>query len=110
MHSRFSAAEHANFIAGKVVAYATAYLDGRNDLADLARNAASVMVELIACSDDAAAKVILNPARLLANAMTITAGATSDASVDRWQQVIGSLVELVRHESSELRKSGVQRS
>ncbi|ODM71718.1 hypothetical protein [Bradyrhizobium elkanii] len=110
MHSSFSAAEHANFIAAKVVSHATAYLDGRNDLADLARNAASVMIELVACSDDREARSILDPARLLTIAMIGTAGAASDARLDRWQQVMGALVELVRHESHELRRSGVQRS
>jgi hypothetical protein len=110
VHSRLSPADHANLIAAKVVSHAEAYLDGRNDLADLARNAASDMIELVACSDDKAAKSILDPARLLTIAMIGTAGAASDGRLDRWQQVMGALVELVRHESTELRKSGVQRS
>ena len=110
MHSRFSPAEHANFVAAKVVAQATAYLDGRNDLADLARNAQSLMIELVPCSDDRDAKSMLDLARLLVIAMIGTAGAKSEARLDRWQQVMGALVELVRHESHELRKSGAQRS
>lgn len=110
MHSRMSPAEHANFIAAKVVAQATAFLDGRHDLADLARNAPSLMIELVACSDDPAAKSILDPARLLTIAMIGTARAVGEARLDRWQQVMGAMVELVRHESHELRKSGAQRS
>ncbi|MES5483617.1 hypothetical protein QMZ05_12735 [Bradyrhizobium sp. INPA03-11B] len=108
---RFTATEHANFIAGKVVAYATAYLDGRHDLADLARNAASVMIDLLLCStDDREAKAILDPARLLASAMIGTACAASPARLERWQKAMGAMVELVKHVSTELRESGVQRS
>jgi hypothetical protein len=33
-------AEHANFLAAKIVAYATAFLDGRDDAKNLGRNAA----------------------------------------------------------------------
>ena len=110
MHSRFSPAEHANFIAAKVVSYARAYLGGRNDLAELARNAHSLMIELVVCSDDPEARRILDSARLLAIAMVGTAGAASEARLDRWKQAMGALVELVCHESHELRRTGVQRS
>jgi hypothetical protein len=105
-----SAAEHANFIAAKVIAYATAYLDGRNDLADLARNAHSISIELDVCSDDPDARPILDAARMLRNAMTGTAGAIGEARLDRWQHLMGVLVEMIRHESHELRRSGAQRS
>lgn len=111
MNSSFSPAEHANFVAAKVVAHATAYLDGRNDLVDLARHATEVMIELLACStEDRDARAILDPARLLASAMVGTACAATPARLDRWQKAMGAMVELVRHVSTELRESGVQRS
>jgi hypothetical protein len=110
VHSSFTAVEHANFVAAKVVSHATAFLDGRNDAGELGRNARSVMCELIPVTDDASAKAILDPARLLTIAMMNTAAAEGDARQDRWQHVMGALVELVRHESHELRRAGVQRS
>ncbi|MCP1832795.1 hypothetical protein [Bradyrhizobium sp. USDA 4545] len=110
MHSRFSPAEHANFIAGKVVSYAESFLNERADRALLGRNAQSVMIELVACADDPAAKAILDPARLLTIAMIGAAGADDWARRMRWCEVMTALVAMVRQESNELRKSGVQRS
>lgn len=109
MHSSFSPAEHANFVAAKVVALATAFIDGRKDLADLGRNAVSVKIEILACVyDGREARAILGPALLLANTMILTS--TSAGGLDGWQKVIQSLVEKVREESHELRRSGAQRS
>ena len=102
-HVRFSPAEHANFVAGKVVAYALAYLEGRNDAEHLARNTRSVQLELLIAAEDLQAKAILDAARLLTVAMTGAAAAIGDARQDRWQRLMGDLVELVRLESSELR-------
>jgi len=102
--------EHANFIAAKVVSHAMAYIDGRNDRALLGRNAESVMIELIACSDDPDAKTILDPARLLVIAMIGTAGADDEARRMRWCDVMVALIHMVRQESHELRRSGAQRS
>jgi hypothetical protein len=110
MHGNFSPAEHANFIAAKVIAHATAYLDGRNDAADLGRNARSVQCELIPITEDRTAKAILDPARLLVVAMMGAAASEGDARLDRWQHVMAALVELVRHESHELRRTGAQRA
>jgi hypothetical protein len=108
--ANFTPAEHANFVAAKVVALATAFLDGRNDAAELRRNAQSLMCEIVAVSDDAPARAILDPTRLLVIAMAGTAAASGEARQDRWQHLMGALVELVRFESHELRRSGVQRS
>lgn len=99
----FTPAEHANFIAGKVVAYATAFLDGRNDAAELGRNARAVQIELMTGIDDVTAKPMLDSARLLVVAMMGTSYAHGDQRQDRWQMVMGALVELVRHESLALR-------
>lgn len=98
---------HAAAVAARVVSHATAFLDGRNDRADLARSAHSLMIELVACGDEPAAKSILDPARLLVIAMIGAAGAASEARLDRWRQVMVALVDLARHE---LRISGEPRS
>lgn len=110
MNANFTPAEHANFVAAKVVSHATAFLTGRHDAGELGRNARSVMCELIPVTDDLAAKAILAPARLCVVAMLGTAAADSEDRRDRWSMVMGALVELVRHESQELRKTGAQRS
>ena len=110
MHTNFTAAEHANFLAAKVVGYATAFLDGRHDTITLGRNARSAQMEVLAAVDDPQAKATLDPVRLLIVAMMGTSYADSEVRQDRWQQVMGSLVELVRHESSELKRTGAQRS
>lgn len=119
MYANFSPAEHASFLAAKTVAHATGYLDGRHSAADLDRNARSMMLELIAAPDEMKAKPILDSARLLVVSMMGAASchhavdginATVDiAREDRWQQVMGALVELVRHENHALRKTGDQR-
>jgi hypothetical protein len=110
VHANFTPAEHANFVAAKVVAYAAAFLNGSHDASQLARNAHSVMLELIPIADDLKAKAIIDPARLLAIAMSGAAAAQGETRQDRWMHVMASLIELVRHESSELKRTGVQRS
>ena len=105
MHANFTPAEHANFLAGKVVAQATAYLNGRNDAAMLGRNAESMFLELIATPDDPRAKRILDASQLLVASMTGASRASDPAREDRWQQVMGALVELVRHESMQMRQA-----
>ena len=94
---------HANFIAGKVVAHATAFLDGRNDAIELGRNARADQIELMAGGEDAAAKQVLDASRLLVVSMMGTSYAQGEQRQDRWQMVMGALVELVRHESLALR-------
>jgi hypothetical protein len=105
MHANFTPAEHACFLAAKTVAHATAYLDGRNDAAVLAVNARSMFLELIAAPDDPKAKPILDAARLLVVSMSNASGSVDPTREDRWQQVMGALVELVRHESLQLRQA-----
>ena len=109
MYANFTPAEHANFLAAKVVSHATAYLEGRQDAAELSRNARSVMLELIAAPDDPHAKPVLDASRLLVVAMTGAAWAHEPAREDRWQQVMSALVDLVRHESLRLRLGGPSR-
>lgn len=110
-HPDFTAPEHANFLGAKAVALATSYLDGRNDGAQLARDADGMQCELIAAISDPQANRILDPTRMLLVAMARTAMAHGEgARQDRWQLVMGALVELVRHESTELRRTKAQRS
>lgn len=106
LYANFTAAEHANFLGAKVVAYATAFLDGRNDAAMLANHARSMMCELVAAPDDPQGNPILDLARLLVVAMTGAATAADDARRDRWMDVMGALVELVRLEVKRLRETG----
>jgi hypothetical protein len=106
------AIDRANLLAGHAVAYATAFLDGRHDADRLLNGAGRLQADLFDL-DDPAASEILVPVRLLALAMMRTAiaaqrhdapGAPPNALArqDRWEQVMASLVELVRHESREL--------
>jgi hypothetical protein len=110
MHSpHFTQAEAANFLAAKAVAYATAFLDGRHGALELARHAAAVQLELMTLADPST-NIILDPVRLLNVAMMRTASAQGGVRQDRWRAVMTSLLDLVRHESIELRVSGAQRS
>jgi len=107
LYSNFTPAEHANFLGAKVVAHATALLDGRHDAAQALANARAVTCELVAAPDDPAARAILDPARLLV--VALMGAAQSDAGSarqDRWMHVMGALVELVRSEANELKQSG----
>jgi hypothetical protein len=99
----FTPAEHANFLAAKAVAHATAYLDGRNDAALLARNAHSVQYEILAAPEDPLAKPALDAARMLVVAMLGASTAIGEVRQDRWRNVMGALVELVCGESMALR-------
>jgi len=110
VHADFSPVEHANFVAAKVVAHAAAYLDGRNDADTLYITARSVFTELIVVGEDLRAKAILDATRLLTIAMLNASSVKDEARLDRWQQVMGALIELVKIESTNLRKSGAQRS
>ena len=94
----------ANLLAGQAVAYATAFLDGRHDAERLASNAMLLEAALFVARDPAT-NGILDPARLLTIALLHTARAQGEARQDRWQHVMGALVELVRTESRALRDS-----
>jgi hypothetical protein len=104
----FTPAEQANLLAGKAVAHATAYLGGLHDAATLGRNARSLQYEILGAGEDLQAKAILDASRLLVVAMLGAAAAIGEVRQDRWQHLMGALVELVRHESIELRTCGGQ--
>lgn len=110
MHSDFSPVDHANFAAAKAVAYATAFLDGRADADTLQIHARSVLVDLAAVGEDTRSKGILDVANLLTIAMLNAASCKDTARMDRWQEVMGALVELARMEVRKLRESGALRA
>ncbi len=105
-----TAPELANLLAGKAVAGATSFLDGRSDAARLADVAEQLLFELMAVGHDPAAASILDPARLLVLAMLRLAASREPWRRERWRQITAALIELVRRESTELRLIGVQRS
>jgi hypothetical protein len=57
----------------------------------------------LSAARDPATNGILDPVRLLTIAMLHTASVQDEARQDRWQHVMGALVELVRTESRALR-------
>jgi hypothetical protein len=95
----------ANLLAGHAVAYATAFLDGRHNAEQLGANAARLQADLFAARDPAT-NGILDPVRLLSISMLHTARAKGEARQDRWQHVMGAMVELVRIESRALLDDG----
>ena len=109
-HPEFTAAEQANMLAGQAVAYATRYLDGRTDVAQLGRDADRLQLELLTAAYAADANAVLDPTRLLTVVMMRTAATQGAARLDRWQAVMKALVDVVRHESNHMRASGVVRS
>lgn len=107
LYANFSPAEHANLLAAKACGYAGAFLDGRHDAAQLAANSHALFCELIAAPEDAAARAILGPTRLLAVAMMGAGGAQDAARLDRWMHVMAALIELVRQECRALKPGPV---
>lgn len=112
--------DQANLIAGHAVAYATSYLDGRHTPQQLGDNAERLFLDLLVV-ETAETSTFLIPVQLLAITMMQTArrarispageeGRLDVQSVaayerlDRWQSVMGSLVDLVTHESRQLKK------
>lgn len=108
MQQHLTRVEQANLIAGHAVAYATAYLDGRHTAQQLADNADRLFLDLLVI-ETAETSAFLVPVQLLALTMMRTARCAQDLSqwpshLDRWQQVMGALVNLVLHESRHLAK------
>ena len=111
MDTEFTPAEKANFAAAKAVGYATAFLDGRADADALHTTARSVLPELLLIGDeDIHAKAIRDVTHLLVIAMLNASVIKDTARLDRWQQVMGALVELARMEARKLRETGAQRA
>lgn len=112
MQQHLTRIEQANLIAGHAVAYATAYLDGRHTTAQLAENADRLFLDLLVITN-VETSTILVPVQLLAVTMMRAARNARDLDapayvvhdrLDRWHSVMGSLVDLVLHESRQLAK------
>lgn len=85
----------ASFVAGRALGYATAYLDGRDDIAALARHADKLVVESLIAWDGT--EELSDPTRLLIVTMMRTSCATG-ARLDRWRSVMAAMVHLVQGE------------
>jgi hypothetical protein len=68
------------------------------------------MCELIAAPDDPQAKAISIRRGMLIDRDDGRPQREGEARQDRWMHVMASVIELVRHESSELKRTGAQRS
>jgi hypothetical protein len=98
--------EQAAFLAARSIAYATAHLDGRDDAQALFVHASSLQNEIMMCWAgivDIHVNATLDPVRLLVVAMRRAAMAEGEERQQRWQHVMGALVEMVRHESAAMR-------
>lgn len=102
--------EQANLLAGHAVSYATAYLDGRHDASRLADNADRLFLDLLVVETEDTSGFLI-PVQLLAIVMMRTAkqelrdeSPGSSVRQGRWQQVMGALVDLVMHDSRQLKK------
>jgi hypothetical protein len=103
--TRLTPAEEAHFLAATAVAHAEAYLAG-GDRDELGRNADQMIVKLFVSPGSSGLGGVLDPVRLLTVAMMRTALAPDVERRARWATVMTALVEMVRHESSELRRIG----
>ena len=102
----------ANLLAGHAVAYATAFLDGRHNAEQLADNADRLFIDMLVVETNETSTFLI-PVQLLVitmmraakHAREIAQTTIRDERSARWEQVLGSLVELVCHDSNELRRS-----
>jgi hypothetical protein len=100
--------EQAAFLAARSIAYATAHLDGRDDAQALLLHASALQNEIMMCWAgilDLHVNATLDPVRLLVVAMRRAAMAEGEQRQERWQHVMGALVEMVRHESAAMRSA-----
>jgi hypothetical protein len=91
----------ANFLAGKAVAAATSYLDGRSDGAALALAADRLRLDLLAVETDPDCNGVVDPTRMMVVAMMHGAVSTGPRQA-RWHAVMTAFVDLVRTESLSL--------
>lgn len=108
------AATRAILVAGHAVAYATSFLDGRHDARMLSANADRLFNDLLAIGD-AGTNSPLDSTRLLSIVMLRasrcaiaiengTDGPLDAARLERLQEIMVGLVEIVRMDSGALRK------
>lgn len=111
--------DQANLLAGHAVSAAAAFLDGRHTAEQLSSNASALWIDLALLPSSLEINLILEPVRLLTSAMMSTArfaaarpsvadsvaSAAAHIRFDRWQHAMAALVELVCHESRQLKKN-----
>ncbi len=105
----FTSLDSLNFLAGKAVASATAFLGGRSSSARLATEADQLLLDMLAIPTHPphpAAFNLSDPARLLIITLMRIARCSDEWRLARWEMIAGALVELVRRESNALRDSG----
>lgn len=108
MQQHLTRIEQANLIAGHAVSYATAFLDDRHNVQQLADNADRLFLDLLVINSPETSEFLV-PVQLLAITMMRTARAARDLSQwpsqeDRWHAVMASLVELVLDQARRLNK------
>ncbi len=93
----------AAYLAGKAIAAAQAFLDGRSDAEAMAKAVDQLYGELLAVGDSVGCNALLDPTRLLAVTMMRTAR-VADLQQQRWRCVMVALADLVRSEARALRE------
>jgi hypothetical protein len=109
--TRIPPIDQANLIAGHAVACATAFLGGRHDAAQLADHADRIFLDLLVVETSETSRFLI-PVQLLVITMMQIAKhargsdetAVSEDRSHRWHKVMASLVELVCHESRQLKR------
>ena len=115
--TRINPIDQANLVAGHAVSYATAFLDGRHNAAQLADNADRLFLDLLVVESPETSSFLI-PVQLLAITMMRIAKHAREGHEPRelyattpwhdrmlrWQQVLASLVELVCQESVTLKQ------
>jgi hypothetical protein len=106
--TRIDPIDQANLIAGHAVSYAAAFLDGRHTAVQLGNNADRLFLDLLVVEAPETSSFLI-PVQLLAITMMRIAKHEreldgSSPPVSRWEQVLASLVDLVCHESRQIKK------
>jgi hypothetical protein len=111
--------DYASLLAGHAVSAAAAFLDGRHTAEQLAANTSALWMQVIVFdASSLEINLILEPVRLLLFTMLSTArhargrpdvaesipSAVAHIRFEKWQHAMASLVELVQHESRQLKK------
>lgn len=109
MDKHLTRSEQALLLAGHAVSYATAYLDGRHDAAKLADNADRLFLDLLIIETEETSTFLI-PVQLLAITLMRTAKQArvialgSEERLERLHQVVGALVNLVIHDSRQMKR------
>lgn len=89
----------ARFLAAKSIAAASAFIDGRSDAAQLARDADQLCGELMLVADDPDCSMLADTTGLLVASMMRSAVAVGPRLL-RWRAIMAALLDLVRLEAT----------